>query len=169
MDTRKSSKRSLLGDAENDQPMKRVNSKEQLLLLSYLETATPASPLMEKSRKSLYDFKLRSLEHAIFDEDRLQEAIEVGNKYHCSEGLLFLRDLRAYETETKLYKSKRAFDGLKATYIKENSLNEICLPDQLRTRLLAVKKPSAALVAEVKKSVINDIRFNDRLRAVLMA
>lgn len=156
---RPSSKEGLPEDAAPS--LKRVPSKEDIKNMRL-----PAKPMRKKSIPAP---KLSGLELALTDKERLEKAIKVAEQTHCAEGLKFLREFQILESMDHGEDRRKLYAKLQSKYFKQKSPDELYLPADLRDRL--IKKGShidADDLREVRRLVINEIRFNERVIETLM-
>lgn len=156
--------------------LKRVNSKEELndidLEVVTLSEAPPRTSRSDKVKKakqrSIVMPKLAGLEKAVFTEEKLERAIIAAKQGHCAEGLEFLKELRRWEL-MKPGKARDTFQKkLQTTFLADKSPKELCLPTSLRAKVSKGLRLEDSDLMEIKRIILNDIRFNERVLQALM-
>lgn len=158
--------------------LKRVNSKEELSdidleVVTLSETASPrpisrSDKAKKTKQKSIVMPKLAGLEKAVFTEEKLERAIIAAKNAHCAEGLEFLKELRKWEV-MKPGKGRATFQKkLQSTFLADKSPKELCLPTSLREKVTKGVRLEESDLMEIKRIILNDIRFNERVLEALM-
>lgn len=140
---------SVTGEEANDDMPGRVVTNVDLEVVDHKEAMTTTA----------FEEKLKNREVQIKAEKALTLAF-------CSESLKCLFEVFAWEAQSdpKIKKSIRT--RVVQQYIQPGSLHEICLPEALRTSILTGEDPANDMMS-IKKHVLNDLRFNQKLLLVL--
>jgi len=161
--------------------LKRINSKEDVRKVSISVVPTLGLTVQtqqqaecrtghsSRKKQSVVALGLASLEAAMADKQRIRTALDVAKAHHCEEGLEFLQAVIERERlKEKTRARERKTNQIKRCFIKENSPREIFLPPQLRQRLLNSSGiPFELALADAKRHILNDLRFNERVLQAL--
>jgi len=142
--------------SNNNQPMKRINSKEEVL--------DDVSTISPKTSRKVFASNVEF--EKILKESNTQEmAMKALTNAHCAETLACLIELFKWEEEKDEESRVAMQTKIVNQFIKRDVPTEICLPDKLREKVLN----GSFDLEDIKTHVISDLRFNGHLLKVLGA
>jgi len=153
--------------AASEQPMKRVNSKEEIggeeLMLSkgfaevQVGSPRPIRPLTK--RVSMRLLSKESFENAMRLPGRLAAAIKIAKKNHCDEDLLLFGALIEWEQAKPGGRKDRA-EKILSTFIMVDAPHEVCVSSSLRNKLLERQNvESDQYFDELKSALVAELRL----------
>ena len=154
--------------ADTERPFKRVNSKEELVgedAILHPQRFRPSLRELSSRRRIFSSALIKDITSALTNSDKREKALKATESAHCSESLKCLIAILDWEQLADDPTKEQLARGLVQNFVSDES-EAVCLPGTLQHKMRRDPLPTEELydgILEIKKIVLNDLRFNSIL------